>query len=124
MKTKHILDPIYNADVVVLFDYDDNKISDYLKKYYDYTDFDKLKHRAASCFELENAKTKSIKYFVTFTEYDLSTISHECYHLVCRIFDNRDIDYGYNSEPFAYYLEYFVSIISRWYWDRIVKKKK
>lgn len=101
MKSKRIKIPIYDGNLVIIFDKDLKKV----EKKYDTTPLDKCDGVVFQALDGD--------YVVALSTNDPSIICHETIHLVNRLFNNRGVELDIdNDEPQAYMAEWFFKQIN------------
>ena len=111
-----IYDPLYVANVVCVFNCNQDEFAEFLRLQYkciiNYGENDIAIARQDSVV-LNTTKGKTTMFYVWIEKYgDDSTLVHECAHLTFSIFDDRGVEISRaNDEAFCYYLDYIVARI-------------
>ena len=111
MKHKKITDPIYNAEVHIIYNCTHDEMNKKLNKLYKNIEEDKEQCvNKAECFRLIHYNNYK-NYILWFLDFKIKAdtlyvIAHEVSHLVDNVFEDRGVKN--DTEARAYYLEYWV----------------
>lgn len=124
MIIKRVFENIFNADVLFIGDCDADVLDEYLEKNYGLPSdgFYQSKEGAVIVIEKKEAGITFVIYALWLRDKTkLYTLSHECLHLVQKIFKDRGVPFtDENAETVAYYQDFWF----KYFWELVNKKKK
>ena len=76
---------------------------------------DNLKNYNAYSFSGQSKEDGPIEYHIAFrSNASPGTVTHECFHFVCNMFNDRGVKFDYdNNEPFAYMMGWAVETCTK-----------
>jgi hypothetical protein len=118
MKTKKFYCGLYFANILFIYDANNEQVQDHLNKKYD-VQLDCNRSHCGGVWSIGEEEEKI--YCIWVGNRDLSILVHEVFHLVMDIFSDRGVvTDDEHQEAFAYYMQYWVDILRR----ELSKKKK
>lgn len=125
MTIKTIRDPIYKVDITFIFNETKKKTIDYLKnKISDKKDRSDIWDTSAGFFIADGAH----EFYLILTDYQkelISTLVHECLHIVANIMRYRFIKLTTSSEEaYTYYLAWLVGKLLKIYQSKPSRNQK
>lgn len=111
MKTKVFKEPIYQVHLTLLWDCTNDELFQWIKRYKN-VELPDINNFDGGVFQLDSDNSRY--FFLWLNKTNPGIIAHECLHTVFDILEYNGVKYDPdNQEPFTYYLQYWIELITK-----------